>query len=120
MSILFGQIVRGLSSGARVFEYMKVTPQVEVKNNKVIPSGNIQGHVNFQSVSFTYPTRPHQQVLENLCLDIGAGKVVALCGPSGSGILLLILCLFVYEELTALCSGSLKRTHTNTHIGTYN
>ena len=64
---------------------MKVTPLVEVKHNKVIPTGNIKGKVVFDSVSFTYPTRPHQQVLNELSLDIGAGKVVALCGPSGSG-----------------------------------
>lgn len=85
LSVLFGQVVRGLSSGARVFEFMKVIPQVELKHDKVIPTGNIHGHIRFESVSFTYPTRPHQQVLDNLCLDVGAGKVVALCGPSGSG-----------------------------------
>jgi len=85
LSVLFGQIVRGLSSGARIFEYMKVIPLVEVKHNKVIPTGNIRGHVTFDSVSFTYPTRPNQQVLSDMSLEIGGGKVVALCGPSGSG-----------------------------------
>ena len=77
--------MRGLSSGARLFEYMKVVPTVEMKHDKVIPTGDIRGHVSFDSVSFTYPTRPHQQVLKGLSLDIGAGKVLALCGPSGSG-----------------------------------
>ena len=85
LSVLFGQIIRGISSGARVFEYMKLTAKVEMKNDTRLLTGSIKGHVQFNDVSFTYPTRPEQQVLENLTLDVGAGKVVALCGPSGSG-----------------------------------
>ena len=85
LSVLFGQIIRGISSGARVFEYMKLTAKVEMKNETRLLTGSIKGHVQFNDVSFTYPTRPEQQVLENLTLDVGAGKVVALCGPSGSG-----------------------------------
>ncbi|XP_065072133.1 mitochondrial potassium channel ATP-binding subunit-like [Rhopilema esculentum] len=85
LSVLFGQVIRGLSSGARVFEYIQMKPKVELKHDKIIPTGSIHGHVRFGSVTFSYPTRPDQKVLDNLSLDIGAGKVIALCGPSGSG-----------------------------------
>ena len=85
LSVLFGQIIRGISSGARVFEYMKLTAKVEVKSETRLSTGSIKGHIQFNDVSFKYPTRPEQPVLENLTLDVGAGKVVALCGPSGSG-----------------------------------
>lgn len=88
--------MRGLSSGARAFEYMRVVPKVETKHDKVIPSGRINGHVIFDSISFTYPTRPNQQVLKNLCLDVEPGKVVALCGPSGSGVRLFVNCLYSF------------------------
>ena len=60
-------------------------PKVELKRNTIIPTGSVHGHVGLRSVTFSYPTRPDQKVLDNLSLDIGAGKVVALCGPSGSG-----------------------------------
>lgn len=37
------------------------------------------------NVSFSYPARPNQQVLENLSLDCPPGQSVALVGPSGGG-----------------------------------
>ncbi len=85
MSVLFGQVIRGMSSGGRVFEYIKMKPTVEFKGDKKISPGSIAGHVRFDKVDFRYPTRPEQPVLENFNLDIGKGKVIALCGSSGSG-----------------------------------
>eukprot|EP00794_Sanderia_malayensis_P016856 gene16856-18555_t len=85
LSVLFGQVIRGLSSGGRVFEYIKMRPTVETNADKIISPGSIAGHVKFNNVDFKYPTRPDQPVLENFNLEIGKGQVIALCGPSGSG-----------------------------------
>lgn len=41
---------------------------------------------SFEDVCFFYPTRPGHEVFNKLNLTIPAGKVVALCGPSGEGI----------------------------------
>lgn len=41
--------------------------------------------LSFRNVSFCYPSRPDIHVLNNLNLEIPAGKVTALVGPSGSG-----------------------------------
>ena len=62
-----------------------MTAEVEFKGYRRIPAGEIAGEIKFQDVSFQYPTRPEQTVLEDLNLEIGAGKVMAICGPSGSG-----------------------------------
>ncbi|KAK7065959.1 ATP-binding cassette, sub-B (MDR TAP), member 8 [Halocaridina rubra] len=43
------------------------------------------GTIEFDRVSFAYPTRPHQTVLKNFSLRIPAGRVVALVGASGGG-----------------------------------
>ena len=43
------------------------------------------GQLEFQNVSFAYPARPDHLVLENFNLTIPKGKMVALCGASGSG-----------------------------------
>ncbi|CAH0049412.1 unnamed protein product [Clonostachys solani] len=37
------------------------------------------------SVTFAYPSRPHVKILDNLDLNIEAGKITAIVGPSGSG-----------------------------------
>ncbi|CAI4216216.1 unnamed protein product [Parascedosporium putredinis] len=41
--------------------------------------------INFNDVTFAYPSRPDVKVLDNLNLSIPAGKLTAIVGPSGSG-----------------------------------
>lgn len=49
------------------------------------PVENFQGSIQFQDVSFSYPNRPDQQVLQNLSFEVSAGEQVAIVGPSGAG-----------------------------------
>jgi ATP-binding cassette subfamily B (MDR/TAP) protein 1 len=46
---------------------------------------HVEGFVEFDHVSFAYPTRPDVQVLSDFSLRIPAGKTTALVGASGSG-----------------------------------
>lgn len=46
------QVVRGLSAGARVFEFMTLEPQVPLRGGDTIPSHSLLGHVAFRHVSF--------------------------------------------------------------------
>ena len=43
------------------------------------------GRVNFQDVTFHYPSRPDSPALKNLSLSVEPSEVVALVGPSGAG-----------------------------------
>ncbi|XP_040521371.1 mitochondrial potassium channel ATP-binding subunit isoform X1 [Gallus gallus] len=85
ISILFGQVVRGLSAGARVFEFMTLEPQVPLRGGDTIPSHSLLGHVAFRHVSFSYPTRPGHPVLQDFSLMVPPGETVAIVGPSGGG-----------------------------------
>lgn len=85
MSLLFGQIVRGMSAGARVFEYLVIKPTIPVTGGVTMPVDAIHGQVEFRHVTFSYPTRPSQSVLNDFSLTMPAGKMVALCGSSGAG-----------------------------------
>ncbi|KAI0914184.1 ABC transporter-like protein [Ustulina deusta] len=49
------------------------------------PEASATGDIVLWNVNFTYPTRPHLKVLDDLNLIIPAGKVTAIVGPSGSG-----------------------------------
>ena len=53
------------------------------------PCGTIpascEGHIEVQNLNFAYPARPSARILNNLSLDIPAGKTTALVGPSGCG-----------------------------------
>lgn len=45
----------------------------------------IDGHIRFDDVRFSYPSRPDVMIFDKLRLDIPSGKIVALVGGSGSG-----------------------------------
>jgi ABC-type multidrug transport system fused ATPase/permease subunit len=46
-----------------------------------------KGDIKFENVSFAYPTRPEQKIFDNLNLVIPGGKILAVVGASGSGML---------------------------------
>lgn len=85
LSVLFGQVVRGLSAGARVFEYMSLSPCIPLSGGCCIPREHLRGSITFQNVSFSYPCRPGFEVLKDFNLTLPPGKIVALVGQSGGG-----------------------------------
>ena len=84
-SLLLGSVIRGLDAGTRVFEYLRVKPQIDIYEGISLPKEQLAGSVVFEGVGFTYPARPDQEVLRDFCLRIEAGQTVALVGVSGSG-----------------------------------
>ncbi|XP_074708008.1 mitochondrial potassium channel ATP-binding subunit isoform X2 [Strix uralensis] len=85
ISILLGQVVRGLSAGARVFELLTLEPSVALRGGGSIPSHSLLGRICFNHVSFSYPTRPGYLVLRDFSLTLPPCKTVAIVGPSGGG-----------------------------------
>ncbi|KAH6940680.1 hypothetical protein HPB50_004745 [Hyalomma asiaticum] len=59
--------------------------EVAITGTKQLSLSTLRGDVEFRHVYFAYPTRPNQTVLEDVSLKLPAGKIVAICGPSGSG-----------------------------------
>ncbi|XP_059567457.1 mitochondrial potassium channel ATP-binding subunit [Myotis daubentonii] len=85
LSVLFGQVVRGLSAGARVFEYMTLSPCIPLSGGCCVPREQLRGSITFHNVSFSYPSRPGFPVLKDFTLTLPPGKIVALVGQSGGG-----------------------------------
>ncbi|TMW61773.1 hypothetical protein Poli38472_010836 [Pythium oligandrum] len=46
---------------------------------------HVQGKIEFNDITFRYPTRPNVTVLKHYNLTIEPGQTVAFCGPSGGG-----------------------------------
>ncbi len=80
---LVGNAQRAAASGERIFEVLDTQPDLaERPDPRVLPEGG--GHVQFVGVSFAHSdTGP--DVVSGIDLDIPAGRVVALIGPTGSG-----------------------------------
>ncbi|KAM9720319.1 mitochondrial potassium channel ATP-binding subunit [Menidia menidia] len=85
ISILFGQMVRGISSGARVFEYLSLQPTIPLSAGGRIPYHSLMGRVDFMNISFSYPTRPGQEILKKFTLTLPPSKTIAIVGESGGG-----------------------------------
>lgn len=59
--------------------------EIDAHSSEGVMPGDIKGSITFHNVSFSYPTRPGDQALDNFNIDIEAGKTYAFVGPSGSG-----------------------------------
>lgn len=84
-SVLLGTMIRGMTAGTRVFEYLQLQPKVELVRGYEIPTERLNGEIRFENVSFAYPTRPDHIVLKDFNLTLRPGETVALVGASGSG-----------------------------------
>lgn len=74
-----------VGAGRRVFELMDRNPNMPPSGD-LTPVGSPDGAaLDFQSVYFSYPSRPSSWVLEDFTLTINPGQTVALVGSSGGG-----------------------------------
>jgi ABC-type multidrug transport system fused ATPase/permease subunit len=78
-------IQRALGATDRVFEIID-EPNEEIDLNYQ-PASTLdrRGELEFNQVSFHYPTRPDFPVLKNVSFKAETGQTIALVGPSGSG-----------------------------------
>ncbi|CAN6971970.1 unnamed protein product [Brassica rapa subsp. trilocularis] len=72
-------------SASSIFEILDSKPKIDSSSNEGTVLPIVHGHIEFQHVSFRYPTRPDIQIFSDLCLTISSGQTVALVGESGSG-----------------------------------
>ncbi len=75
-------ISKGLTSIRSLGELLE-SPDLESNAGKK-PVISVTGRVQFEEVSFTYPTN-HKPSLQNITVTAEPGKMIALVGPSGSG-----------------------------------
>lgn len=72
-------------AATRIFSRINRTPEIDGEDLKGLILHKIKGEMEFEHVSFTYPSRPDSVVLKDFNLKVEAGKTVALVGASGSG-----------------------------------
>ena len=102
LGVALGMAQRAVASGARVFEILDREPQLVAAPDAVpLPDGG--GRIELRDVSFAYDGG--EPVLEDVDLDVEAGRTVALVGPTGSGKTTLILLI---PRLYDVTSGSLR------------
>jgi ABC-type multidrug transport system fused ATPase/permease subunit len=79
---LYSNLQRSIGATQRVRELLNEPSE---KLETVTRVARFRGDVEFDRVSFAYPSRPEVEVLKHLSFSVEAGKIVALVGPSGAG-----------------------------------
>lgn len=82
LSQVYGNIQKAMAAGDRVFAILDTKPEVVEKPNAIVLP-EVEGQVRFDHVSFSYDGE--KKALDDFSLDVPAGRVVAIVGPSGAG-----------------------------------
>jgi ATP-binding cassette subfamily B protein len=72
------------AAGERILELIHQYVHVKDKDNAIsLPTGQVQGHVRYEQVTFSYPDK--KPALVDFTLDAAPGKVIGLLGGTGAG-----------------------------------
>jgi subfamily B ATP-binding cassette protein MsbA len=82
LSRLPAAIQPGLAGAERLFEFLDAPIEI-VDRDGAVPFTGLRQGIRFASVDFSY--EPGEPVLTDIDLEVSAGEVVALVGPSGAG-----------------------------------
>lgn len=81
---MYTGIMQALGSAEKVIEIIERQPEISLDEG-YIETVDITGSIVFDNVTFSYPGRPDQYVLQNVSFAVKPGETVALVGPSGGG-----------------------------------
>ncbi len=79
---LYAAIQKAIGSTEELLSLQTIKPELSYQKTH---NSTIQGNIQFNKVSFSYPSRKNTKVIDNLSFDIKEGQQVAIVGISGSG-----------------------------------
>ena len=85
MANVFTRIQRFLGATEDLFEIFNEETEDLSEKVFVEPEHTLNGNITFENLSFKYPSRPDESVINDISLEIKANQVVALVGASGAG-----------------------------------
>lgn len=98
MAQSIAKTVEGLGASGRVFYLLDRVPEIPksasasteegakpLPTTTIVTPPTMEGNVEFSNVSFHYPSRPNELVLNDVSLKIPANSTTALVGSSGAG-----------------------------------
>lgn len=82
---MWGEVQRAAGATERMVELLEARPAVRRPQQPQPFPVPGRGHIRFEGVGFSYPSRPERCALDGFELDIRPGECIAFVGPSGAG-----------------------------------
>ena len=97
---VWGDVMRAEGAAGRLLELLHASSAiVDAHPQRPVPKPR-KADIQFENVTFRYPSRMQVKALDDITLDIAAGESVALVGPSGVGKTTLFQLLLRFYEVT--------------------
>lgn len=74
-----------IAAASKIFNTIDRVSPIDPTDDKGEKLEHVEGNLRLEHIKHIYPSRPEVTVMEDVSLDIPAGKVTALVGASGSG-----------------------------------
>ena len=82
---VYGDLLRGAGAAGRLSELLAEVPEIRAPADPIPLPDPTRGALEFDNVTFRYPTRPEVAALQDFSLSVAPGETVAVVGPSGAG-----------------------------------
>ncbi|KPL13667.1 MAG: multidrug ABC transporter ATP-binding protein [Bacteroides sp. SM23_62] len=79
------RIQRFIGATEDLFEIFEVSEEEIEEIDGLGKEDELSGKISLKNLSFTYPSRPEQEVLHEINAQISENQLIALVGPSGAG-----------------------------------
>jgi len=108
MGDLYAQINKTVGASERLFEILEEDAEISIEEADHTQAAVVSGHITYNDVHFSYPSRSDLPVLKGISFDVKAGEKIALVGYSGAGkstIIQLLLRFYSYISGEILIDG---------------
>jgi ATP-binding cassette subfamily B (MDR/TAP) protein 1 len=78
-------ISMGKQAAYEIYEIIERKSLIPINDTKAKVANDLNGEIEFDNVTFSYPSRPDKTILSNFSMKIPKGKKVALVGETGCG-----------------------------------
>lgn len=85
LSEVYGELQRAAGAAGRCLEIIATESEIKAPENPLTFPKPATGKLEFENVTFSYPSRSTEKILEEFYLSVKGGETVAIVGPSGAG-----------------------------------